>query len=101
MGEEKIEEQNNKEKRAERNKSMTRGSNVVGMRKIKLSQLIKESDADTDREVFVLTIGVGEHCRNTQDIRQVMKDGNIMGTIYPMRLMDPVTQKERTVTMFE
>jgi hypothetical protein len=95
------EEKSNKDKREERNGAMKKGANVVGMRKMMLKQLIEESESNPDLQVFVLTIGVGEHCRNSQDIRQVMRDGNIMGTIYPMRLMSPVTQKAKTVTMFE
>lgn len=88
------------EVRKERNSKMTKGSTVVGMRKVALSQLVEESGG-TDHEVFALVIGVDEHCRNDADVRAVMKERNILGTIYPMRNMKPVTQKEKVVTMFD
>lgn len=85
--------------RKERNEGKSKGYAALGMRKMKVSEALADIGGDAD--VFVMVIGLDEHCRTDVDVRDVMKERNILGTVFPMRNMKPITQSEKTVTMFE
>lgn len=70
------------EERAERNKGMKRGGNLIGI---------------VDGEVV---IGSDQECRVMQDIKDVMVERDIIGGVVVMRECGTVTRKVVQKTMF-
>jgi len=89
-----VNENNNGEKK------VRRGYPVVGMKKIKVSELSDEFVA-LDPDVYIVAISEEENCRDALCVKAVMKKTNEIGTIHPMRVMKPITRSVKEVASFE
>lgn len=87
------------ELRKEKSETLTKGFPVIGMRKVKVADLTAADDVP--EYAFILAIGFDEYCRTEQDIREVMSERDVTGTIFPMRAMNGVTRTHVQKAVFQ
>jgi len=88
------------EQRAERNKELKRGTNIIGLRKVSVEDL-RTLNEDDDLELYIKVFDESSECRSDKDVRDVMIECNLVGTVLPVRPLPTITRTVKEVTAFE